>query len=65
MQHLGTDTGSPGLCRGKEEQNASVLVPLMIGIVVSQPFGILAFGGNLASYVQADGSNNMSSVLSG
>ena len=41
----------------------STHVPLMIGTVLSQNLGILAFEGNPASYVQADGRNNMSSVL--
>ena len=63
MQHSGTDIISLGLCWGKEEQIASAHVPLMIGIALSQNSGILAFEGNLASYVQADGKNNMSYAL--
>ena len=43
----------------------SVHVPLMIGSVLSHNPGIPASEGNPASYVQADDSNNMSSVLSG
>ena len=37
-------------------------VPLMIGTILSQNPRILAFGGNPASYGQADGRNNKSSV---
>ena len=40
-------------------------VPLMIGTEVSHDFGILAFVDNPVSYVQADGNDNMSSVLIG
>ena len=65
MHHPRTDTGSLGPCWGKEEQTASVYVPLMTGIVASQPFGIPAFGGNPALYVQVYSSNNMSSALFG
>ena len=43
----------------------SVHVPLMIGIVLSYNPRILASEGNPTSYVQADGSNRMSLVLSG
>ena len=65
MQRLETDAGSPGPWWGKEEQTESVNVPLMTGIVVSHKYGILAYGGNSFSYVQTDGSSNMSSALVG
>ena len=65
MQHLGTNTGSSGSHWGKEEQTVSMHVPLMIGNVMSHNPGILASEGNSASYVQANGRNNMSSVLYG
>ena len=41
----------------------SVSVLLMNGTVVSRNPGILVFRDNPASYVQADGRNNRSSVL--
>ena len=41
----------------------SAPIPLMTGIVLSRNPGILAFGGNPASYVPADGRSNKSSVL--
>ena len=41
----------------------SAPVPLMTRTVLSRNPGILAFGGNPASYVQDDGKNNRSSVL--
>ena len=65
MQHLGTDVGSFGLHWGKKEHTTSMHVPLMTGTVSSQNPGILASEGNPASYVHADGSGNMSSVLTG
>ena len=43
----------------------SVHDPLMIGTVLSHNPRILASEGNPASYVQANGSNNMSLVMSG
>ena len=42
----------------------SALVPLMTGTEVSHSPGIFASKGNLASHVQADGKNNISSALS-
>ena len=63
MQHTGTDIDSLGPCRGKEEQPVSASVSLMVGTELSQNPGILASEGNPVSCVQADGSNNMSSVL--
>ena len=63
MQHPETDVGSSGPHWGVKEQIVSVLVPLMTRTVPSQNPGICAFEGNPASYVQADGSNNMSSIL--
>ena len=65
MHRLRTDIGSPSPCWGKEEQTASAYVPLMIGAVVSHNSGIPASENNTASYVQVNGSNNMSSVLTG
>ena len=65
MQHPRTDTGSSGSHWGKKEQTVSVKVSLMTGTVLSHNPRIPAFEGNSASYVQANGSNNMSSVLSG
>ena len=65
MQHLRTDTGSSGPHWGKKEQTVSMHVPLMTETVLSHNLGIPAFEGNPASYVQADYSNNMPSVLSG
>ena len=65
MPHSEVDIGSSGPCWGKKEHTMFVHVPLMTGTVPSQNPGILAFEGNLASYVQADGSGNMSSVLTG
>ena len=43
----------------------SVHIPLMTGTVLPHNPGILASRGNPASYVYANGSNNMSYVLSG
>ena len=43
----------------------SAHVPLTTGAVVSHNSGIPASEGNPASYVQVDGSNNMSSAPSG
>ena len=40
-------------------------VPLMTGIKVSHDSRILASVGNPVSYFQADGNDNMSSVLTG
>ena len=40
----------------------SAPVPLMTRTALSRNPGILASGGNLASYVQVDGRNNKSSV---
>ena len=65
MQHPRTNTGSSSSHWGKKEQNVSVHVPLMTGTVMSHNPGIPSSEGNPSSYVQADGSNNISSVLSG
>ena len=62
MQHPGTDTISPGPCWGKEEQTTSAHVPLTTGVLVSHNSNIPTSEGNPASYVQANGSNNMSSA---
>ena len=43
----------------------SECVPLMTGIEVSYDPGILASVGNPISYVQADGNDNMSLILTG
>ena len=43
----------------------SAPVPLITGTAPAQNPGILASTGNPASYVQADGNGNMSSVLAG
>ena len=64
MQHPEISTGSPGPCWGREEQTESVLVPLMIGTMVSHSSGIRASEDNLVSCVQASGNGNMSSALS-
>ena len=65
MQHPETDTGTSRPHWGKKEQTVSASIPLMTGTTLSQNHGLLAFEGNPASYVQADGRNNMSSVLAG
>ena len=65
MQHPVTDTAFPGPWQGREKQNASVHVPLMIGTMVSHSSGILAFEGNLVSSVQVDGTGNTLSSLTG
>ena len=65
MLHSKADTGSFGPHWGEKEHTASVHVPLMTGTVPSQNPGILGFEENLASYVQADGNGNMSSILTG
>ena len=43
----------------------SECVPLMTGTEVSHDSGILASTGNPLSHVQADGNDNMSSILTG
>ena len=43
----------------------SVPFPLMSGAIFSRNLGFPAFGGNPASYVQADGNRIMSSALAG
>ena len=63
MPHFEADTGSSGPHWGKKEHTTSVHVPLMNGTMPSQNLRIPASEGNPASYVQADGSGNMSSVL--
>ena len=65
MQHPWTDTGSSGLHCGEKEHTASTHVPLMTGTKVSRSLGIPTSAGNPASYVQADGNGNMSSVMIG
>ena len=51
MQHLATDTISLGSWWGKEEQTASVFVPLMAGTKVSYNSGIPVSYDNPASSV--------------
>ena len=65
MQRLATDTVSPSPWWGKEEQTASVYIPLMIGTEMSHNLGITASGNNLASSVHADGNGNMTPALAG
>ena len=65
MQHPGTDIGSSGPCWGKKEQTASVHAPLMIGSVAPHNFKIPASEGNPVSSVQAGGSGNTLSALTG
>ena len=65
MQHSETDASPIGPHWGEKEQIASVPIPLMTGIAPSQYPKILASEGNPALYVQADGRNNISSVLIG
>ena len=63
MQHLETNTSPSSPQWGKKEQTASAPVTLMTRTEVSRIPGIPAFSGNLVSHVQADGNENMSSVL--
>ena len=65
MPHSEADTGSSGPHWGKKEHIASVHVPPMIRTKVSCSPRIPASASNPASYVRADGSGNMSSVLTG
>ena len=65
MQHPGIDTGSSGPCRSKKKHIAFVHVALMARTEVSRSLGILTSEGNPASYVQAGGNGNMSSILTG
>ena len=65
VPHSEADIGSFGPHWGKKEHTVFVHVPLMTGTKVSRSLGILASEGNHVSYVQADGSENMSSVLTG
>ena len=63
MQHLETNTDSPGPYRDKENPTVSMHVPLMIGTIVSHNLGIPTSRGNFVSCVQVYGSKNMSSDL--
>ena len=65
MQCPGTDTVFLGPWLGREEQIASVHVPLMTGTVVSHNSGILASKGNPFSSVQVGGTGNIHSALVG
>ena len=65
MHHLETDTGPSSHHLGEKEQTASAPIPLMTGIVPSQYPKILASEDNPASYVKADGKNNISFLLAG
>ena len=63
MQHPETDTGSPSPYQDKENGSMSMHVPLMIGTVMSHNPRIPTSKGNSVSYVQDDGSRNMSLAL--
>ena len=63
VQHPETDIGSSSPHWGVKEQTVSSPVPLMTRTPLSQNPRILASEANPTLYVQADGSNNMSSVL--
>ena len=65
MQCLGTDTGFPGPCWGREEQTESMNVPQMTGIEVSHNFGIPVSEGNPILCVQASDHSNMPFVVDG
>ena len=62
VQHPETDTDSLGPCWGKEEQTASLHVPLMTKTMVSRNSEIPASEGNLISCVQAGDKGNTSSA---
>ena len=65
MPYSETDNGSSGPCWSKKEQAVSEYVSLMIRTMVSHNPGTSASMGNPISCAQADGSGNMSSVLTG
>ena len=65
MHHLETNTSLSGPYWGEKEQTMSVPLPLMTGIALSQYPEILSSEGNPASYLQANGKNNISFVLAG
>ena len=65
VQHPETNIGPSSPHWGEKEQTVFVHVPLITGTVPSQYLKILASKGNPASYVQADGKNNISYVLAG
>ena len=65
MQCPATNIISLGPWWGKEEQTASMYIPLITGIEVSHNFGIPASEDNPASSVQAYGNGNMSPALVG
>ena len=65
MQHPRTNASSSGPHWGDREQTVSAPIPLMTGTALSQYHGILAFEGNFASHVRADGNGNMLEVLTG
>ena len=58
LQHPETDIGSSGSHWVKKEHTASVHIPLMTRNEASHGPEILAYEGNLASHVQADGNGN-------
>ena len=64
MQCPGADIVSPGPWWGKEEQTASMYVPLMTRPEVSHNSRILASEDNPPSGVQAYGNGNMFPALS-
>ena len=65
MKHPGTNTVFPGPWWGREEQTASVHVPLMFGTGVSHNPGKPVSEDNPVSCVQAGDNGNMSSTLPG
>ena len=65
MKHPETDTISPGLYWGKEDQTASAHVLLMIGTVMSHNSVIPSFVDNPVSCAKADGNGSMLSAPSG
>ena len=65
MQHPRTDTIFLGLWWGREEQIASMHVPLMTGTRVSNNPRIPTSEGNLVSSVQASSIGSMLSALDG
>ena len=65
MQHLETDTVYLDPWRGREEQTASVHVPLITRIGMYHNLGIPAFKDNPASCVQVGGTRNILFSLAG
>ena len=65
MQRPATNTVSPRLWWGKEEQTVSVYVPLMTRIEVSHNSMIPSLEDNPTSSVQANGNGNVAPALAG